>query len=223
MRLSIIILAMSFSFSIYASTELMVGLNSEVINDKSFDIFSENDWVFGPQLKISQSIIAQMPLYLQIHMNYNSSSNKIFNDIKTEFSEIILSTGISYEFNILRDLLYLYCGANFIYGTTDIKLKEDFISYSDSSSTYGGSLFSGTKITIPVSIFRGEQWQKQHWHQLVTMGIDIQLGYRFLTPLKYEKLHPSSNRPVNTEMFDISAGEVQISGPYVLTSFALLF
>lgn len=223
MKRLISIILLFISINAYSSTELMIGLKSDVVAAKSFDVVSENDWLFGPEIKINQSIIAGKPLFLQLSFNMSSSSNKIFTNIKTEFSDIFISLGAFYAFNPLRDILYINCGANFIFGNTDIKFVEPLRSYSGSSNTYGGSLFSGVKLNLPVSFFRSKDWEKKHWHEIVTMGIDIQLGYKFLTPLKYENLKTTSDKPENTENYQINLGEINLNGPYIIGSVAFIF
>ncbi len=222
-RTVFLLLIFALGKNLYASTELMAGFSSEIINAKSFDIFSDNDWLFGPAARIEQNIISGKPLYLNLSVRGGSSSNKIFDGIKSEFSLLLLSGGISYRYNAFSDIVYLYGGLGFIYGLSDIKFTEAIDSYTDSSNSYGGTFFGGLRLDIPNSVFRSEGWEKQHWHELVTIGIDIQAGYRLMTPLSYDNLKSSKNESGNAKQYNVSLGETGISGPYILTSVVFVF
>ncbi|MCX7943431.1 MAG: hypothetical protein N2746_02850 [Deltaproteobacteria bacterium] len=207
----------------YSTTDFMAGIGYDIVPEKSFDIFSNDDWLFGPSLRLEQNLIYDKEIYLNLLFSSNSASNKIFDNIKTEYSIFYISSGVSYRYKTIKDILSLYGGLNFVYGISDIKFVESIISYSDSAHTYGIALYSGFRINLPTTLFRSEGWTKQHWHELVTIGLDTQLGYRFLNSLSYEELKNSDYKVEVSKQFDTKIGEINISGPYIISSIVFVF
>lgn len=214
---------LTISTNLYSSTDILIGISSDILSDKSFDIFSANDWIFGPAIGIQQTIIKGKPLYLDLKFRGGSSSNKIFDDIKTEYSLLFISGGISYRHSIFTDFLSINSGLNFTFGSSDIKISEGLVSYTDSSTSYGANIFLGLRFDIPISIFRGKDWEKQHWHELYTIGIDFCAGYRLMTPLSFEDLKSSGNISNKSKEYNIRLGEININDPYLITSVIFVF
>ncbi|MCX7959290.1 MAG: hypothetical protein N3B13_09610 [Deltaproteobacteria bacterium] len=224
MNKAILVIMLSLiTTTLYASTEVMAGISGDIINEKSFDIFSNNDWLFGPAIRIEQNIIAGRPLYLNLSLMGSTSSNEIFDGVKTELALLYLSGGVSYRHNVLSDIVHVYGGINFIYGFSDIKFSESVLSYTDSSVSYGATLYGGLRLNFPQSIIRGEGWEKQHWHELITFGLDIQAGYKILTPFSFENLRSSEGKAETARQYNVGIGEINTGGPYIITSVVFVF